>query len=132
MLEFPVIERRQKRSPWASQALQFQLQQITQEFQLDSLILTDSKGNLWAASSIDPVSGHLAQKVASIGVLGGGKGFTVVQDKGKTISVSRINVGQAHLFLAAHGAQRQADLAIEMAVPGVERILHGLLLDDPQ
>lgn len=121
-------ERRAKRSPWASEALRFQLQHVSKNYKIDSMVLADCGGHLWAASTWDdPAQTHLASSVAGMGVLAEGQGFTIAQQRGKSVQVKRLLVGSATLYLAAQGAQRQTAAALDQAVPGVQRILNALI-----
>ena len=122
-------ERRAKRSPWASEALRFQLQHVSKNYNIDSMVLADCGGHLWAASTWDdPAQTHLASSVAGMGVLANeGQGFTIAQQRGKSVQVKRLSVGSATLYLAAQGAQRQTAAALDHAIPGVQRILNALI-----
>jgi len=117
-----------KRSPWASEALRFQLQHISKSFNLNSMVLADRGGHLWAASTWDdPAQIHLASTVAGMGVLSNGQGFTIAQQRGRSVQVKKLQIGRATLYLAAQGAQRQTAAALDHAVEGVERILNALI-----
>jgi C4-dicarboxylate-specific signal transduction histidine kinase len=121
-------ERRLQRSPHASQALNFQLSQISRKFDLDGMVLADARGNLWAASQWDPLRSHLASTVATMGVLAAGRDrFTIAQDAGRSVGVKTLRVGEALLYLAAQGAQSRARPALDHAADGVERILEQLI-----
>lgn len=120
-------ERRHQRSPWASQALQYQLRQVSERYRLDSMVLADTRGRLWAACTLDPVHTHLASSVATMGVLAEGKGFTIAKQQGRSVRVKTLKIGEATLYLAAQGAQKSAKKALEHAACGVERILGALI-----
>lgn len=118
------VERRKQRSDHASEALNFQLGQVSRRYDLDAMVLADTDGHLWAASAWDPARTHLANTVATMGVLAGGREqFTIAQDAGHSVRVRTLRVGQALLYLAAQGAQGRTSPALEQAADGVERIL---------
>lgn len=119
-------ERRVARSPWASEALGLQLQHTTLIHGLDSMVLADAAGNLWAASQLDRGRAHLASTVADTGSLGRGGRFTIARQRGRSVTVRRLRVGRATLFLAAEGQQPRCEKALDQARPGVERILTGI------
>ena len=121
-------ERRNQRSTHASQALSYQLSQVSHRFDLDAVVLADAEGHLWASSAWDPARTHLASTVATMGVLAGGRDrFTIAHDLGHSVRVQTLRVGQAMLYLAAQGAQARTRPALEHAVGGVHRILGTLV-----
>lgn len=121
-------ERRNQRSTHASQALSYQLSQVSQRYDLDALVLADAEGNLWAASTWNPAGSHLASTVATMGVLAGGRDrFTIAHDLGHSVRVQTLRIGPAMLYLAAQGAQARTRPALDHAAGGVQRILGTLL-----
>jgi len=121
-------ERRHQRSDHASEALNHQLFQVSTRYDLDAMVLADADGHLWAASRWDPARSHLANTVATMGVLAGGRDrFTIAQELGHSVQVHTLQIGQARLYLAAQGAQARTRPALAHAVDGVERILGALV-----
>jgi len=121
-------ERRTQRSTHASEALNYQLSQISQRFELDAMVLADAEGHLWAASRWDPARSHLASTVATMGVLAAGRDrFTIAHELGHSVQVHALQIGEARLYLAAQGAQARTRPALQHAVGGVERILGALV-----
>jgi hypothetical protein len=111
-------ERRTRRSPWASEALHLQLLRAVQDHGLQTLVLSDALGQVWAASSRSPTV-----RPPSPGPL---------TDDGPDLQrcdellVQRLRVGPAVLYLSAQRA-KGAETALRRSAAGVERILGGLL-----
>jgi hypothetical protein len=117
----PAIERRSRRSPWASEALHLQLLRAVQEQELQSLVLSDTLGHVWAASSRSP-----SAPSAAPGARGDdGPDLQRGEQRGVPWVVQRLRVGPAVLYLSAQGATD--DLALQRTVVGVERILGELI-----
>jgi hypothetical protein len=91
------------------------------------MVLTDTGGHLWAATTFDPAQSHLASSVAGMGVLAGESDFTIAQQRGRSVQVKRLKVGKATLYLAAQGVQSRTQAALDHAAEGVERILGALI-----
>ena len=121
-------DRRLQRSPHASEALNYHLSQVSRRFDIDGMVLADTRGNLWAASKWDPARSHLASTIATMGVLASGRDrFTIAQDAGRSVGVKKLRVGEALLYLAAQGAQARTRPALDHAAGGVARILEQLI-----
>jgi hypothetical protein len=120
-------ERRLERSLWASEALYLQLQQAAQQFGLSSMALTDSAGNLWASSTRQTTPSLLAQEMSQLGLIGQEQDLCHGRRGRISITVSRLQVGPAVLYLGAQGARKKSCPALEHARPGVARILATLL-----
>ena len=117
----PAIERRSRRSPWASEALHLQLLRAVQEQELQSLVLSDTLGHVWAASSRSP-----SATAASPGPrVDEGPDLQRCERQGVPCVVQRLRVGPAVLYLSAQGATD--DHALRKTVAGVERILGELI-----
>ena len=127
MADLLYADRRKTRSTWASEALGHQLREVTGCYSMESLVLADRGGNLWAAAAADPTSVQLARAVARLGTLASGSAFQIAQQSGRSVRVCRLQIGSAALFLAAQGAQRSTEPALAHAAEGVERILASLL-----
>jgi hypothetical protein len=120
-------ERRRQRSPWASEALHLQLLQVAHAYGLDALVLSDSLGHLWAASSHETSPVGQIAGLASRSQTKQGESLARTRIGRKSLLVHKLEVGPATLFLAAQGAPRRSKPALEDAVPGVKRILSALL-----
>ncbi len=122
-------ERRFQRSSWASQALQYQLQEVALRFGLDRVVLADSLGHLWAASHLEQAPGDWVKDLAGMGLLCEGQGFSQGRHNGTSVLIRKLQVGRTNLFLAAQGTQRRGKTALDHAAHGVERILGALVTD---
>ncbi len=116
-------ERRRRRSPWASEALHLQLLQAVNENGIDAMVLSDSLGQLWAASSRAASPGAIAARVGR----SEGPELLETEHEGTPVVVRRFSVGPTTLFLSAQGPLLSSRSAVEHATPGVSRILGGLL-----
>lgn len=115
-------DRRDRRSPWPSEALALQLARVAQRHDLELIVLADRGGNLWATSRRDRSAETLAasaphlRRVAPAGV---------AVASGKPLRVAALHVGRAELYLAAQGTH--CARAVRDAAPGVQRILAALI-----
>lgn len=118
-------ERRRRRSPWASEALRFQLQEVARLYRQDAVVLADSRGQLWAASE-RAGAGELALSAAGLGPLADAEGFCWVQRGGTPMLCKTLQVDGTTLYLAARGPGYSSRSALTHAASGVQRILAGL------
>ena len=115
-------DRRARRSPWASEALHLQLLNSVQNHQLETLVLSDSLGQVWAASSRS-----LTATPPSPGPLGeDGPDLQRHHSPEGALLVQRLRVGPAVLYLSAQGPDG-AEAALRQSAAGVSRILGSLL-----
>lgn len=115
--------RRNERSAFASEALHFQLKQVSSHYGLDALVLSDDRGNLWSSSNADDISAGLALSVAGLGELSDDDGFCQVQGPSQGVMLKKITVEQTTLYIAAQGATNDFRPALNHVADGVERIL---------
>jgi hypothetical protein len=123
----PPSERRRRRSPFASEALHLQLLEVAIRYKLDAIVLRDSLGHLWAASSLDPHASELSAGLDPEALAPAGRDLFERRQGRRRVLVRRLQVGPATLYLSAQGALRSSRQAVAQAAPGVERILGGLL-----
>lgn len=128
MLVYQGEERRRDRSPYVSEALRMQLAAIADRHKIDTIVLADSAGLLWAASH--PTGGSsLAARVAQ-GLDPDRHAFVQVMPQPDPITARRLQVGPAELYLVARGsgyATRRSRRALIEATRGVRRILGSLI-----
>jgi hypothetical protein len=122
----PSAERRRRRSSFASEALHLQLLEVATRYKLDAIVLRDTLGHLWAASSLDPAAG-IGHGLDPAALDPDGPELFRSRVGRRPVLVRRLRVGPATLFLSAQGAPRSTRPALARAVPGVERILGALL-----
>lgn len=120
-------ERRKSRSDHANVALRHQLEHVALQRQIDSLVLADAEGRLWAAS--DEV-GDCSHAVRAAATLPRDKhGFIELVPNLDPVIVMCLRLRQGELFLAARSSGEAAGRSrrglIEAAL-GVERILRTL------
>ncbi len=120
-------ERRRRRSSFASEALHLQLLEVATRYKLDAIVLRDTLGHLWAASSLDPRGTELGAELDPAQLRPAGRDLFEHQHEGRRVLVRRLQVGAATLYLSAQGARSSSRQAVAQAGPGVERILGGLL-----
>ena len=119
-------DRRTERSCWASEALHHQLKRVVTRYDLETVVLTDGLGHLWAASSLDPPPAGLLTHLKSQGLLDPA-GINRSSRRGRcSVTVRKLRVGPATLFLAAQGARQRSRPALKHAAGGVARILGDL------
>ena len=121
-------ERREDRSEFVSEALRLQLASIAERHDIDTLVLADDDGNLWAAAY--PTGGtSLAARAAAALRPERGRFVQLVPQPDPVIA-RRLIIGNAQLHLIAQAsgnATRRSRLALLEASRGVRRILGSLL-----
>jgi hypothetical protein len=121
-----VSERRRRRSSFASEALHLQLLEVAIRYKLDAIVLRDTLGHLWAASSLDPGASDIGAGLDPAELSPAGRDLFEGQGP-RPVLMRRLRVGPATLFLSAQGSRSASRQAVAQAAPGVERILGGLL-----
>ncbi len=122
-MQSPALERRSRRSPWASEALHLQLLRAVQQHELQALVLSDALGQVWAASSRT-----LSSPPLSPGPLADdGPDLQRCDRRGVAMLVQRLRVGPAVLYLSAQHGAGEGEAGLKLAAAGVVRILNGLL-----
>jgi len=116
-------DRRNQRSSFTSQALHFQLKQASESFDLDAMVLSDDKGNLWSSSHFSSDIEGLAITLAGMGELSDMEGFCQVQGPNRPVMFKKLEVQEATLYLTAQGDHADFRPALCHVAEGVERIL---------
>jgi hypothetical protein len=119
-------DRRSERSSFTSQALHLQLKQVSDSFDLDAMVLSDDKGNLWSSSHFSNDNLGLALSLAGMGELSAPDGFCQIQGPTRPVMFKMFQVQQATLYLCAQGDHADFRPALAHAADGVERILSEL------
>lgn len=116
-------DRRNERSSFTSQALHYQLKQASESFDLEAMVLSDDKGNLWSSSHFSRDIEGLAVSLAGMGALSDLEGFCQVQGPRRPVMFKKLQVQEATLYLTAQGDRADYRPALSHVAEGVERIL---------
>ena len=119
-------ERRRRRSPWASQALGYQLERVAALYNQEAMVLADAGGNLWAASVVGSEATEMALSTHGLERLTDGEGMLWIQRQGRPMRLKRLSVVNTTLFLVTRGPRHNTRSALTHAETGISRILNNL------
>jgi hypothetical protein len=124
MMKISTLERRGRRSSFAGEALNFQLEHVCKEQNLVALVLADPSGLLIASSRPGPE----AEELAAVAPFAARRASLcpqnpISEEKHLPCAVGEVSVDDSPLILLAVGERRRARVAIASASLGVRRIL---------